>query len=74
MGARRERFFTARGMAMTPKEKLLLVWFLAVLAIGFAVHHFLGGAVCVFQNMVALEIVRLHGISKLGALFLGAHF
>jgi hypothetical protein len=61
-------------MAMTLKQKLLLVWILAMLAIGFAARHYLGGTVSVFQNMVAFEIVCLHSASKLGAFFLGAHF
>jgi hypothetical protein len=60
-------------MAMTLKQKFLLIWLFAVLAIGFAARHFLGGTVCVFQNMVAFEIVCLHSVSKLGAFFLGAH-
>jgi hypothetical protein len=57
---------------MTPKQKFLLIWLLAVLAIGFVAHHFLGNALCVFQNMVAVEVVSLQSVSKMGAFFLGA--
>jgi hypothetical protein len=61
-------------MAMTLKQKLLLVWIFAVLAIGFAARHFLGDTLCVFQNLVALQLVALHGASKLGGILLGAHY
>jgi hypothetical protein len=60
-------------MAMTLKQELLLIWVLAVLAMGFAARHFLGSTLCVFQNLVAFELVGLHGAAKLGAFFLGAH-
>ena len=58
---------------MTLKQKFLLIWLITVLAIGVAARHFLGNTLCVFQNMVAFELVCLHSASKLGGLFLGAH-
>ena len=59
---------------MTLKQKFSLIWLFAALAIGFAAHHFLGGAMSIFQNLVAFEIVCLDGAAKFGAFFLGAHF
>lgn len=59
---------------MTVKQKLLLFWVFALIAIGFAAHHFLGGALCAFQNIIAVEVGFASGITKLGTIFFGAHF
>ena len=58
---------------MTLKQKVLIVWLVAVLVIVFAAHHFLGSTVCLFQNMVACEIVCVSGAAKLAAIFVGPH-
>jgi hypothetical protein len=73
MDARRGRGFADRRTAMTLKQKFLLIWLLAVLAIGFAAHHFLGAVECVFQNLLASEILGLHGIAMVGVILMSAH-
>jgi predicted nucleotidyltransferase len=60
-------------MAMTVKVKLLLVWILALVVIGFAAHHFLNGAVCAMQNLIATDVACIPGLAKLGALYGSAH-
>ena len=52
---------------MTMKEKLLAVWILVVVAIGFLFHDFLSGAVCAFQKVVAFSFFPLPALAKLAA-------
>jgi hypothetical protein len=51
-------------MAMTLKEKLLVVWILVVVAFGFLFHHFLRWTVWAFQKPVALSFLPLPGLVK----------
>jgi hypothetical protein len=60
-------------MAMTVKFKLLLIWIFAVVVIAFAAHHFLNGAVCAIQNLIAMDVAFLPSIAKLGVLIYCSH-
>ena len=55
------------GMAMTRKEKLLVVGILVVVAIGFLFHHFLSWTVWAFQKAVAFSFIPLPGLMKFAA-------
>jgi hypothetical protein len=61
-------------MAMTVKLKLLLIWIFVVVVIGLAAHHFLSGAVCTIQNMVAMEVACSPVVVKLGSQACSSHF
>jgi len=54
-------------MAMTMNEKLLVVWILVVVAIGFLFHHFLSWTIWAFQKAVAFSLVPLPGLVKFAA-------
>jgi len=54
-------------MAMTRKEKLLVVGILVVVAIGFLFHHFLSWTVWAFQKVVAFSFIPLPGLVKFAA-------
>jgi len=54
-------------MAMSRKEKLLVVWILTVVAVGFLFHHFLSWTVCAFQKAVAFSVLPLPGVVKFAA-------
>jgi len=54
-------------MAMNRKEKLLVVWILVVVAIGFLFHQFLSWTVCAFQKAVAFSVLPLPGLVKFAA-------
>jgi hypothetical protein len=54
-------------MAMNLKERLLVVWILVVVAVGFLFHHFLSWTVCAFQKAVALSLIPLPGLVKFAA-------
>jgi hypothetical protein len=54
-------------MAMTMNEKLLVVWILAAVAIGFLFHHFLSWTFYAFQKVVAFSFVPLPALAKFAA-------
>jgi len=54
-------------MAMTRKEKLLVVGILVVVAIGFLFHHYLSWTVWAFQKAVAFSFIPLPGLMKFAA-------
>jgi hypothetical protein len=54
-------------MAMTMKEKLLVVWILLVVAFGFLFRHFLSWTVYAIQKAVALSLIPLPGLVKTAA-------
>jgi hypothetical protein len=51
-------------MAMAMKEKLLFVWILVAVAIGFFFRHFCGCAAYVIEKIVALSFVSLPCVAK----------
>lgn len=51
-------------MAMSMKEKLVVVWILVVVAFGFLFHHFLSWTVCAFQKAVEFGFLPLPGLVK----------
>jgi hypothetical protein len=51
-------------MAMAMKEKLLFVWILVAVAIGFFFRHFWGCAAYVIEKIVALSFVSLPCVAK----------
>jgi hypothetical protein len=61
-------------MAMTVKHKLMLLWVFVLIVIGFAAHHFLGGLICAFQNIIAMGVGFTPVVAKLGTIFFGMHF
>jgi hypothetical protein len=54
-------------MAMNVKERLLVVWILVVVAVGFWFHHFLSWTVFAFQKAVAFSFFLLPGLVKFAA-------
>jgi hypothetical protein len=46
-------------MAMSMKEKLLVVWILAVVAFSLVFHHLGAGAIYTLGNAVTLQLVSL---------------
>ena len=54
-------------MAMSRKEKLLVVWILVVAAIGILFHQFLSWTVYAFQKVVAFSFLPLPGLVKSAA-------
>ena len=52
---------------MNVKEKLLVVWILVVVAVGFLFHNFLSWTVCAFQKAVAFSLIPLPGLLKFAA-------
>jgi hypothetical protein len=61
-------------MAMTTKEKLLLVWTLAVVAFSIFFRHFWSCTVDALEKAVALGFISLPGLAKLAAGIFGVHF
>ncbi len=52
---------------MTVNEKLLVVWILVVVAIGFLFHHYLSWTIYAFQKIVAFSFLPLPGLVKFAA-------
>ena len=52
---------------MNVKERLLIVWILVVVAIGFLFHQFLSWTVWAFQKAVAFSLIPLPGLVKFAA-------
>ncbi len=52
---------------MTRNEKLLAVWILVVVAIGFLFHHFLSWTIYAFQKVVAFSFLPMPGLVKFAA-------
>ncbi len=52
---------------MTVNEKLLVVWILVVVAIGFLFHHCLSWTIYAFQKIVAFSFLPLPGLVKFAA-------
>ena len=49
---------------MNVKERLLVVWILVVVAVGFLFHHFLSWTVAAFQKAVAFSLIPMPGLVK----------
>ncbi len=60
-------------MAMSMKEKLLIVWLLVVVAFSFVFRHFWASTVYALGRVVALNIVSLAGPAKFAAGIYGVH-
>jgi hypothetical protein len=60
-------------MAMSTKEKLLFLWILVVVAIGFAFHHFWASTAYTLGRAVALTFISLLGLAKFAAGMQGVH-
>jgi hypothetical protein len=58
-------------MAMSMKEKVLVVWLLVVVASSFVFHHFWATTVYALGRAVALNLMSLPGLAKLAAGILG---
>jgi hypothetical protein len=54
-------------MAMSTKEKVLIVWLLVVVAVSFVFHHFWVCTVYALGRAVALNLILLPGLAKLMA-------
>jgi hypothetical protein len=54
-------------MAMSMKEKLFIVWILAVVAFGFLFRHFWSWTVCALEKVVALSVIPVPGLVKAAA-------
>lgn len=52
---------------MSRKERLLVVWILVVVAIGFLFHQFLSWTVYALQKVVAFGLLPLPGLVKFAA-------
>jgi len=61
-------------MAVNTKEKVLIVWFLVVVAVSFVFHHFWVCTVYALGRAVALNLVFLPGMAKLAAVIGSACF
>ena len=59
---------------MSMKEKLLLVWILAVVAFSLVFHHFWAGAIQTLGKAVALHLVSSPGLVKFATAIFGATF
>jgi len=55
------------GDAMTMKEKLLVIWVLVVVVVGFLFHQFWSCTVELFQKAVAFSFIPLPGLVKFAA-------
>jgi hypothetical protein len=60
-------------MAMSKKEKVLFVWFLAVATVSLVFHHFWACTVYALGRAVALNFVILPGLAKFAAGIWTAH-
>jgi len=60
-------------MAMSMKEKLLLVWLLVVVAFGFVFRHFWASTVYALGRAVAMNLVSLPGLAKFAAVICSMH-
>jgi hypothetical protein len=60
-------------MAMSMKEKLLLVWLLVVVAFGFVFRHFWVSTVYALGRAVAMNLVSLPGLAKFAAVICTVH-
>jgi hypothetical protein len=47
---------------MTWKDELLMLWIFCTVVIAFAARHFLGGAVCVMEQMAAFSLTYVPGL------------
>jgi len=56
------------------KHKLMLLWVFVLIVIGFAAHHYLGGLICAFQDIIAMGVGLTPSIAKLGTIFFSTHF
>jgi hypothetical protein len=54
-------------MAMSMKEKLLVVWILLVVVFGFFFRHFWSWAVYALEKAVALSVIPVPGLVKAAA-------
>jgi hypothetical protein len=61
-------------MAMSRKEKLLVVWLLVVVALVLVFHDFWASTVYALGKVVALNLVCLPGLAFFAAGFFGSHF
>jgi hypothetical protein len=61
-------------MAMSTKEKLLLVWILGVVAIAFLFSHFCDSAVYALGKIVALGLFSFPGLAKFAVGIFGVAF
>ncbi len=52
------------GDAMTMKERLLIVWILVGVVVGFLFHQFLSWTVCAVQKAVAFSLIPVPGLVK----------
>jgi hypothetical protein len=64
----------SRGMAMSMKEKLLFLWVLVMVAVGFMFRHFWACTIYAIGRAVALNVVSLPGLAKFTAGIFGMFF
>jgi hypothetical protein len=64
----------SRGMAMSMNEKLLFLWLLVVVVIGFLFHHFLANVIYEFGRTIAMNLVSLPVLAKCTAGILDGFF
>ena len=60
-------------MAMSRKEKFLIIWLLVVVALVLVFHHFWASTVYALGKVVALQLVPLMGLAKLTVGIFGVH-
>jgi ABC-type Fe3+-siderophore transport system permease subunit len=60
-------------MAMSMKEKILLVWLLVVVAFGFVFRHFWASTVYALGRAVAMNLGSLPGLAKFAAVICSVH-
>jgi hypothetical protein len=61
-------------MDMAMKEKLLLLWILALVACSFFFSHLWNFAVCALEKAVALGFISLPGLVMFAAGIFSVHF
>ena len=59
---------------MARKEKLLVLWILAVVAFSFFFSHIWSWPVCALAKAVALGFISLSGLALFAAGIFGVHF
>ncbi len=59
---------------MSMKEKVLIIWLLAVVVFSFVFRHFWASTICALGRVVALNFVSLPGLAKFAAGICGLHF
>jgi hypothetical protein len=50
---------------MTWKDELLMLWIFCTVVMAFAARHFLGGAVCIVEQMAASSLAYVPGLLHL---------